>query len=136
MPPVITRDPELLFIFDPDGTPQEVDVSCWTVAVDISSDTETIDIGTFCAPNASELGRTTESIVIAMLWEGALYTALEAHIGEEFELQFKPNNTDTEAIIARCRYAALPWGRFDLGQRVEVDLSLAVLTTITYGTPA
>ena len=30
------------------------------------------------------------------------------------------------------RYAALPWGRFELGQRVEVDLPLAVLSTPDY----
>lgn len=136
MPPVISREPELLFIFDPDGTGIEVDMSCYAIAVDISSDTETIDIGTFCNPNASELGRTTESIVVATLWEEALYTALSAHIGEEFEMQFKPNAADTKAVIARARYASLPWGRFELGQRVEAELALAVLSTITYATPA
>lgn len=135
MPPVVLRDPELTFIFTPDATPTETDMSCYAVAVDISSDTESIDIGTFCNPNASELGRTTESIVIALLWEDALHAALKPHLGEEFELQFKANSADTKAIIARCRYAAMPWGRFELGQRVEADLTLAVLTTVDYLTP-
>lgn len=136
MASVISREPELKFIFDPDGTPTEVDLSCYAVAVDPSSDTETIDIGTFCNPNASELGRTTESIVVAFLWEEALYDALQPHIGEEFELQFKANTGDTKAVICRARYAAMPWGRFELGQRVEVDLACAVLTTLTYNTPS
>jgi extradiol dioxygenase family protein len=136
MPPVISREPELLFIFDPSGTPVEVDMSCHAVAVDISSDTETVDVATFCNPTASELGRTTESIVVATLWSEDLYTDLSAHLGEEFEMQFKPNAADTKAIICQARYASLPWGRFELGQRVEADLALAVLSTITYATPS
>ena len=136
MSSVISRDPELIFVFDPDGTPNPVDLSCYTIAVDPSSDTESIDIGTFCNPNASELGRTTESIVVAFLWEEGLFTALQTHVGEEFEMQFKPNSADTKAVMCRARYSSMPWGRFDLGQRVEVDLALAVLTTIDYNTPA
>ncbi len=136
MSATILRDPELLFIFTPDATAVEVDVSCYAIAVDPSSDTESIDIATFCQPSATELGKTTEQLVVAFLWEPALYTALSTHVGEEFELQLKMNSADTEALIARCRYAALPWGRFELGQKTEVDLSLAVLTSITYATPA
>ena len=33
------------------------------------------------------------------------------------------------------RYAAQPWGRFEVGQRVEVELPLAVLSTHVFRTP-
>jgi hypothetical protein len=128
---LVVRDPELKFKFD---TPTaEVDLSCYTVAVDIGSDAETIDVGTFCAPGATEVGKVTETVVVAFLWEEALYTALQAHIGEEFTMLFKPIGTGTKVISCTARYAALPWGRFEIGQRVEADLTLAVLSPLVFG---
>ena len=37
-----------------------------------------------------------------------------------------------DSITFDTRIGGMPWGRFELGQRVEVDLALAVLTPITY----
>ena len=135
MSATIMRDPTLIFVADPDGTPGPVDLSCYAYAVDISADTETIDIATFCSPAASELGRTTTECTIAFLWEEALMTALEPMKGEEVEIQLKLNATDTKSLIFRGRFATLPWGRFELGQRVEVDLPVAILSGISYETP-
>ena len=136
MSATIMRDPTLIIVGDPDGTPSNVDVSCYAYAVDISADTETIDIATFCAPAASELGRTTTECTIAFLWEEALMTALEPMKGQEVEIQLTLNAGDTKSLVFRGRYATLPWGRFELGQRIEVDLPVAILSAVTYETPA
>jgi len=118
--------------------PVVVDLSCFATAFELTPSTEEIDIGTFCAPSAVEQGRTTYSALVAFLWEPALYTALQAHIGELMTFAFAPNYLiNTEYIKFDSKYASQPWGRFEIGQRVEVELPLAVLTVPTWitGTP-
>ena len=81
-PPLVVRDGGSLTIEYTTGTPTTVDLSCFAFAVEPASDVESIDIGTFCTPNATDQGKITESIVISMLWSADLYTALQPHIGE------------------------------------------------------
>jgi hypothetical protein len=117
-------------------TPTVVDVSCFLYAVELGSETEEIDVGTFCAPTATDLGRTTQSAVLSMLWEPALYEALAPHVGEQGTFKFVPDDTvPTEVISFDTRYGSMPWGRFEIGQRVEVELPLAVLSDFAF-TPA
>ena len=132
MAPLVVRQPTVVIDFA--GTP--VDLSCYAYGVDITSDTDQVDVGTFCTPNATDNGRTTESIVVNLLWEDALYTALQPHLNEEGTLVFTPApGVGAKAIQADVRYSSLPWGAFTLGERVEADLSLAVLSPIIYTTP-
>jgi hypothetical protein len=108
--------------------PIVVDLSCYAIALEIVPSTEDVDIGTMCAPSLTTQGRTTFSALAAFLWEPALYTALQPHIGESMLVAFAPDATkNTEYIKFGSRYAAQPWGRFEIGQRVEVELPLAVL---------
>ena len=133
-PPLIVRDGELTIEFTT-PTASTVDLSCYAFAVEPSSDVEELDIGTFCTPNATDQGKVTESIVISMLWSEDLYTALQPHIGQEGHLVYKPVPGPTaKALQADVKYSTMPWGRFEIGARVEVDLPLAVLSPITYGT--
>jgi hypothetical protein len=118
--------------------PVVVDLSCFTTALEITPSTEEIDVGTFCAPSLTEQGRTTYAAVVSMLWEPALYTALQPYVGVQFLLAFAPNAlVNTEYVRFNSRFAAQPWGRFEIGQRVEVELPIAVLDTPTWitGTP-
>jgi hypothetical protein len=132
---LIPRDSTLVFRFDPDGTPTTEDLSCYAQAIDVSQDVESIPIPTMCAPGATEVGNTTESIAVDMLWEEALYTLLAAHVNEEVELVYKPAKTGTKGIVARVKYAFAPLaGRWEAGQPVRVTLPLAVLSTISYTT--
>ncbi len=110
--------------------PVVVDLSCYTTALEITPSTEEIDVGTFCNPSLTDQGRTTYSAVAAFLWEPALYTALQSHIGESMLVAFAPDANDLLHYVKfNSRYAAQPWGRFEIGQRVEVELPLAVLDT-------
>lgn len=118
------------------AVPTEVDVSCFLFAVELGSETEEIDVGTFCSPSATDMGRTTQTAVLSMLWEPALYEALAPHVGEQGTFEFVPDDTaPTEVVSFDTRYGSVPWGRFEIGQRVEVELPLAVLSTIAF-TPA
>jgi len=113
--------------------PVVVDVSCDTVAMEITPNIDEVDVGTFCNPVATDTGRVTYSAVLAMLWSPELYAKLLPHVGEQGTCTFAPDNAHAlDYIIFNTRYAALPWGRFELGQRVEVDLPLAVLNTPTW----
>ncbi len=134
MPPLIVGEGVAKFSFG--TTPTVVDVSCEAWALELSSETETIDVSTFCNPAATDMGKTTETAVLSLLWSEDLYTKLQPHVREEATFTYAPDaNADTAVISFDTRIGGMPWGRFELGQRVEVDLALAVLTPITY-TPA
>jgi hypothetical protein len=134
--PLIPRKPTITITYTPEGggAAETVDLSCYVNAVDIGSDAETIDVGTFCAPGATEIGKVTDSIVLSTLWSPELYAALEPHLNEEGHLVLKLTDTDTKGIQADVKYSSLPWGRFVAGERVEDDLTLAVLSAIEYDT--
>jgi hypothetical protein len=111
-----------------------LDLSCYTTAFELAPETETIDIGTFCNPSASTLGRTTYTATVSLLWEPAVYTLLQPHIGETGQAVFSPDAAlPLEFIRFDTKYGSQPWGRFEIGQRVEVELPLAVLTVPTWG---
>jgi hypothetical protein len=130
---LIPRDSTMVFVFSPDDTPVEEDVSCYAQAIDVAQDVESIPVPTMCAPGATEQGNTTQTIAIDFLWEEALYTALQPHVGEEFELQYKPVKAGTKGIVARCKYSFAPLaGRWEMGQPVRVTLPLAVVGNLAY----
>jgi hypothetical protein len=131
MTALVPRDPTVTITFG--AAP--VDLSPFVVAVEITSEGETIDIGTFATPRATETGKVTDAITIAVLWSAEMYAALSAHVDEEGVLLFKPDDDVPEAIQATVKYATIPWGRFEIGARVEGDLVLAVLSDITYAVP-
>jgi len=118
---------EIEFLVAPIAT---IDLSCYTVAFELTPSTEDIDVGTFCDPSKTDVGRTTYTAVLSMLWEPALYTALEPHLGQigQFRMFLTPGGSP-EFLTFDTRFVAQAWGRFEVGQRVEVDLPLGVLTT-------
>jgi hypothetical protein len=135
--PLIPRKPTITIAFPPaggTGADTVVDLSCYVNAVDIGSEAETIDVATFCNPGATEIGKVTDSIVLSTLWSPELYDALQPHLNEEGDLLLKLNESDTKGIQATVKYSNLPWGKFVAGERVEDDLTLAVLSAITYDT--
>jgi hypothetical protein len=101
--------------------------------VEPSADVEELDVGTFCTPNATDQGKISESIVVSLLWSEGLYDALQPYVGQTGHLVYKPvPGATAKALQADVKYSVMPWGRFEIGARVEVDLPLAVLTPITY----
>jgi len=115
------------------AAPTVVDLSCYAVALELTGNTEEVDLGTFCAPGATDQGRTTYSAVLSLLWSPGLYALLAPHVGHEGVLAFAPVHTlPLEFVRFATRYSSQPWGRFEIGQRVEVDLPLAVLDTPTW----
>ncbi len=110
-----------------------VELECDANALEITPSTEDIDLGTFCEPTATDQGRTTFTAVLSLLWSPSLYTKLAGHEGQTATLRFYPDPADTSRYITfQTRYASVPWGRFEVGQRVDVELALAVLSTPDY----
>jgi hypothetical protein len=133
MPPaVINGGPNLDVQLSYEAATINVDLSCDAFALEITTDTETIDLGTFCNPTASDLGKTTYSAVLSLLWSNELYTKLFDHVGEVGSINFGTvagTTPDHGHITFQTKFGALPWGRFEIGQRVESELPLAVLST-------
>jgi hypothetical protein len=125
----VLRTPRFHIIYSTPVPSTVLDLTCFTVAVEITPETEEIDIGNWCDPAASDLGRTSYSCVATLLWEPALFTALSPHVGEEGLVQlYQETGVPGHVIRFDGSYAAQPWGRFELGQRVEVELPIAVLS--------
>ena len=113
--------------------PTVVDLSPYCIAFEPGSEVETVDLGVFSDPKASDTGRVTDTLTLALLWSPALYDALAPFVGSTGTFAGKYTTADTRAVRATVKYGTLPWGRFELGQRVEVDLVLAITTGgITY----
>jgi hypothetical protein len=123
---------ELVYVGTPTGT---VDLSCYAFAFELTPSVEEIDVGTFCVPSATETGRVTYTALIALLWEPALYTLLQPHVRQQGVLHYKPSPVadPTNGLSFNTRFASQPWGRFELGQRIEVELPLAVLSDPVWG---
>ena len=132
---VIPRNPQVLMDHDPDGASAVIDLSCYVSAIDISSESAEVDVATFCNPSATAPGKVTDSAVFSILWSKDMYDAMKPHKDKEVLFSVKYDETDTEAIEFRGKYATLPWGYITPGERVEDDLSVAVLTSPDYVTP-
>jgi len=107
-----------------------LDLGCYATAFELTPSTEDIDVGVMCAAGLTDQGRTTYSAVLVMLWEPRLYTDLQPHINHVGKFSYMTDYPDGSKVIQfNTRFAAQPWGRFEIGQRVEVELPLAVLET-------
>ncbi len=140
MSSVVVNRGSMFLRIPPDVTwTDTVALSCYVVAFEITPSTEDIDVGTFCAPSLTDQGRTTYSSVATLLWEPALYDAIQPHIGKLCTVQVKPVSSagvaEPKGIEFNSRVPVQPWGRFEIGQRVEVELPLAVLTTPVWRDP-
>ena len=115
-------------------TPKIV-LSCYATALEITPSTEDVDVGVMCAPTLQDQGRTTYSAVATLLWEPQLYTDMAGQAGKACTVYFVPQtapSTPTTAVHFDSRIPLPPWGRFEIGQRVEVELPLAVLSDPVY----
>jgi hypothetical protein len=113
------------------GSATIIDFTCYTFAIELGSDTELIDIGTFCAPSATGRGRNTWSLVLSMLWEAELMDLIyPAAIGHPGELIYTPDTRvvtpANKQFVIQTEIPHAPVGRFELGQRVEVELAMPV----------
>ena len=133
--PTVVRTPSADLISDPLGTPVHNDISCAVRYWDHQSDVEELDSRTFCAPGATEVGAVTDSLVIGLLWSEEVDDILRPLIGEEVWFEFKDNSAETEVKQFKSRFGAVPFGRHEVGQLVEVDLACAVLSTPDTVTP-
>lgn len=121
---VIARNPSCKLTF---GT-VVLDISDYVVAVEPSSEAEQIDMGTFANPKASETGRVTDAVTIAVLWAPGLYDMLAPYVNVQGTVEARYAASDPKAIRAAVKYGTLPWGRVEVGQRIEADLVLVVPT--------
>jgi hypothetical protein len=127
--PMVVKEPEVQITFGA----TVIDFSDSVVAVEVGSEAETVDIGTFANPKAQEIGKVTDSITMALLWSDALQVSASPYINTEGTFKFTPDSNDASAYIqTTVKYGTLPFGRFEVGQRVESDLVLAVLDDIVY----
>jgi hypothetical protein len=97
------------------------DISCYVTAVELSTSAELIDTGTFCDPASKDSGIVTREGTLMALWSGDMYTSLKPLEGTAYDLVLTvPDGTITcEVVIPH-----VPFGRYEIGQRVEVDIPL------------
>lgn len=97
------------------------DLSCYVRAVELNTAAELIDTGTFCDPGAKESGRVTRDGTLMCRWSGDFYTDLLPLVGNTYDLKVVvPDGT----ITVECVIPHVPFGRFEVGQNVEVDVPI------------
>ena len=133
--PTVPRTPTATIVEDPDGTAVLHDISCAVQFWDHSADVEELDASTFCSPGATETGRVTDSLVIGLRWSDELYDTLNLLVGEVCLFEGLDNTGDTDVSQFRIRFGAVPFGRHEAGQLIDIELACAVLATPTRTTP-
>lgn len=127
--PIVVRTPEADLITDPEGTPVHNDISCAVFYWDHSADVEELDSKTFCAPGATDVGAVTDSLVVGLRWSQEVDDILRPLLGQEVWFEFKDNAADSTVSRFKSRFNAVPLGRHEVGQLIEVELACAVLAT-------
>lgn len=113
----------------------EWELDTWITGFTPSDEPDVLDMGTFAFPNATEHGRSQASIECRFRWAPELVTVLEPLLNTELLFLGRANASDTKAVKAHVKFAALPWGDFNVGENPEVTLNLIVTDAITYATP-
>lgn len=109
-----------------------VDLSDYVVGVDVDNQAAPVDVGTFATPNAQKSGRVQTNVTLSLLWSEGLMDDLEALVGVPLTMQLIPDGAYTKSVQVPCEFGALPFGTFALGERVEVDLPLAVTAAVDW----
>lgn len=126
--PITVRNPTCQITF---GT-TVVDLSAHLRTVEPTSETEIIDKRTFAAPKQRDFGAQTDGFNLGLTWSPDLYDALSPFTLTDGALVLKYSSAQTKAIRATVQFGNLPWGPFEHGTAVEVDLPLIVNGDITY----
>ena len=123
----VIKSPTVTVDFNSAGA---VDISDHVVAVELVPSGEVIDVGTFAAPYAQDNGRVTYTLTLACLWSEDLYVEVESQVGVACDLVITPDGNagplTAGSFAVSGKLVALPIGRFEIGQKVEVDLVFAV----------
>lgn len=108
-----------------------VDYSDWCMAADVQSPATAADDRTFGNPHATDSVVGAESITLAMKWDDALMTSLDGVTETEGDLILTPVAAGG-TITATVKFSKLPMTRFQIGEKVEADLVLAVVDAIDW----
>lgn len=102
------------------------------VSAMIDRPAETVDVRTFGAPRATDAGGGMDSITLALLWSSALYDKLAALAGAMLDMTFYPDRDDADPVTATVSFDVAPFGRYQVGERVETTLVLGVEDGVDY----
>jgi hypothetical protein len=134
MPGSVLRTPEASLWSSGGDVEHELDT--WITGFTPSDEPDVLDMGTFAYPNATEHGRSQASIECRFRWAPELADLLEPLKNTALLFIGRANSTETKAVKAHVKFAALPWGDFNVGENPEVTLNLIVTDAITYAAPA
>lgn len=106
-----------------------VNMSPYTVSVELTSEDEEVDVSTFAAPTATDSGKITQSIAMNLRFTKDWYTALSPYVGQDVSFSMTP--VAGTLFSALVKFGTLPLGSFEAGQPVESTLNLRVRDSIS-----
>jgi hypothetical protein len=112
------------------GTGAE-DFSDHLIMANVDSPASAVDDRTFGNPYASDTVVGAESITITFKWSDTLMGLLTGHEDTDIDLVLTPVSGGS-TITATVQFHKLPMGTFQIGEKVETDLVLAVIDEISY----
>jgi hypothetical protein len=129
MTPLIVQRPAVFTMTIPPagGTGQgtDVDLCDYVRRVVIDTTADEVDASTLCTAR-TVLGTPRYSCTLALAWSFAAYAALETHVGKTVKFHLEPSTDDKKAIEWDGSYAFVPFGTYEPGKLVEVDMPVAV----------
>lgn len=132
MPPTVANTPEAS-LWASGGT-IEHELDTWITGFTPNDEPDLIDLGTFANPSATDYGRSQATIECRFLWSPDLVAVLRPLIDANLLFIGRQNASESSAVQAHVKFHKLPWGDFNVGERTEVTLTLAVTDNIDYTT--
>jgi hypothetical protein len=108
-----------------------VDYSDHVISAMVASPASAVDDRTFGAPYATDSVVGAESITLHCKWSDALMAALDSVVETEGDLVLTPVASGG-TITATVKFTKVPMADFQIGNRVECDLVLAVVDAIDW----
>lgn len=125
-----------MILVSPAITIDAVDYADHVIAADVQAPSSVIDDRTFGAPYASDVASGNQSITLSCKWSDALMALLTTTAPNTAKTIIITPDTGGGTITASCKFANLPLGRFQIGEKAECEVVFAVVDDITWAAAA
>lgn len=131
--PVVANTPNASF-WSAGGT-IEHDLDLWVTGFTVNDEPDTIDMGTFAQPTATDFGRSQATVTIRFRVGPDLYDVLDPLRNTRLLFVGRLNEGDAKQAQGHVKFSKIPWGDVNIGEAVEAELTCAVIDEIEWSSP-
>lgn len=131
--PVVANTPTASF-WSAGGT-IEHELDLWVTGFTVNDDPETLDMGTFANPTATDFGRSQATVTIRFKVGPDLYDLLDTLKDQRLLFVGRLNAGDAKQAQGHVKFKKIPWGDVNTGEPVEAELTCTVIDEIEWSAP-